>query len=74
MSRDTGKDMRLSFHWLTFGRTLSAVLLLDGLIAVGFGLTSSFAPRATFGTIVDIRHAGEDSLILAALAFAADIF
>jgi len=47
---------------------LSFVLLIDGLIAIGFGLASWFAPRATFGTIVDLSAVAEGSLMLALLA------
>lgn len=53
---------------LTAGTLLAAVLVLDGLLALGFGLASWWAPMATFGTIVDIRGAGAPGLVLAALS------
>ncbi len=49
-------------------RLLSALLAVDGLLAVSFGLASWLAPQATFGTIVAIADAPPDSLVLAALA------
>lgn len=40
---------------------------IDGVLSLGFGLASWFAPHATFGTIVAIDGAAEDALILSAL-------
>ena len=60
--------MSYSVKWLTRSRMLSAVFMLDGLISVGFGIASRVAPRSTFGTIVDLGDARDESLILATLA------
>jgi hypothetical protein len=51
----------------TTGKLLSIVLLIDGVVSLGFGLASWFAPYATLGTIVAIQGAGSDSLIISAL-------
>ena len=40
---------------------------IDGVLSLGFGLTSWFAPHATFGTIVAIDGAADDALIMSAL-------
>ena len=60
--------MPLSIKPLTGSKMLSAVLMLDGLIFLGFGITSWLAPHSTFGTIVDLASAGDHSLILAILS------
>lgn len=52
----------------TTGKLLSGVLLIDGVISIGFGLASWFAPHATFGTIVAIKGAADDGLLMSALA------
>lgn len=60
--------MSLSIKPLSGSNLLSAVLALDGLLFLGFGLASWFAPLSTFGTIVDLSGAGDHSLILAILS------
>jgi hypothetical protein len=57
-----------SSAWLTRSRALAAVFLLDGLLALGFGLASLATPRGTFGTIIDLGSASDQSVIFAALA------
>ena len=42
-------------------------MLIDGVVSLGFGLASWFAPHATLGTIVAIEGAESDSLIISAL-------
>ena len=49
------------------GKILSIVLLVDGMLSIGFGLASWFAPHATFGTIVSIKGAQDDGLLMSAL-------
>jgi hypothetical protein len=51
----------------TTGKLLSIVLLIDGVVSLGFGLASWFAPDATLGTIVAIKGAASESLIMSAL-------
>lgn len=43
------------------------MLLIDGVVSLGFGLASWFAPHATLGTIVAIKGVESDSLIMSAL-------
>ena len=49
-------------------RLLSIVLLVDGAVSLGFGLASWFAPRATVGTIVALKDAPDEGLLMSALA------
>ena len=51
----------------TTGKLLSIVMLIDGALALGFGLASWFAPHATFGTIVAIQGIQDDGLLTSAL-------
>ncbi len=60
--------MRFSVKPLTGQKMLSAVLLIDGLIFLSFGIASWLAPHLTFGTIVDLASAGDHSLVLAILS------
>jgi len=53
--------------WLTRSRALAAVFLIDGLLALGFGVATVVTPRGTFGTILDLSVAHDQSLIFAAL-------
>lgn len=48
-------------------RLLSIVLLVDGVLSLGFGLASWFAPHATFGSIVALKGAQDDALLMSAL-------
>ena len=54
-------------EWLTRSRALTAVFVLDGLLALGFGVASLVSPRETFGSIVNLGLASEQSLMFAAL-------
>jgi hypothetical protein len=58
----------MAFAWLARSRALAAVFLFDGLLALGFGIASLATPRETFGTIIDLGSAGDQSMIFAALA------
>jgi len=49
------------------GKLLSIVLLVDGVVSLGFGIASWFAPHATYGSIVAIKGAQDDALIFSAL-------
>lgn len=49
------------------GKLLSVVLVIDGLVSLGFGLASWFAPQATLGTILAIKGADDTGLLMAAL-------
>lgn len=42
-----------------------AVLMVDGLLSIGFGTASWISPEKTFGTLVDLQGAGEGSLFFA---------
>jgi hypothetical protein len=46
---------------------LSIALGADALLALGFGVASYVSPESTYATIIDLRGAGADSLLLAIL-------
>jgi hypothetical protein len=47
---------------------LSAVLMVDALLSVGFGFVSYFSPQSTYATIVDLIGVSELSLMSSVLA------
>ena len=47
---------------------LGTILVVDGLLAVGFGAASWLSPYSTFGTIVNLSEAAPTSLTLATLS------
>lgn len=60
--------MPLSIRPLTSQKVLSAILIVDGLILLGFGIASWLAPYSTFGTLVDLSGAEDHSLVVAILS------
>lgn len=46
---------------------VSLVLVLDALLALGFGLFSYLSPDSTYATIVDLRAVPDDSLVMSVL-------
>lgn len=49
------------YTWLARSRALATVFLLDGLLALGFGIASLVTPRGTFGTIINLGSASAPS-------------
>lgn len=55
------------FPWKNRLSMLAIILVMDGILAIGFGLASYFSVSSTYATIIDLSGMREDSLIAAML-------